>query len=171
MKLVPRIHSALLIQMNVFTQQMNVFRTNIHFGLCTTSPDYVSVCLVPPGVSRAARGRPGPETLLPVRAARGPKKKHRPPGRPRADFFATGDRRPCHKVADRRPCPKLATGAAVGPVAISGPHFHSCTARFRRHDLPESGIRIRFPFPDPRFSQSLSRFLFCARKLPGFPYV
>ena len=80
----------------------------------------------PAGTPRAARGRPGPETLLPVRAARGPKKKHRPPGRPRADFFATGDRRPCHKVADRRPCPKLATGAAVGPVAISGPLFHSC---------------------------------------------
>ena len=31
----------------------------------------------------------------------------------------------------------------------------SFTARFRRHDLPESGIRIRFPFPEPRVSQPL----------------
>ena len=37
--------------------------------------------------------------------------------------------------------------------------FLESTARFRRHGLPESGIRIRFPFPEPRFSQPLSRFI------------
>jgi len=29
--------------MTVLVNKMNVFRTNIHFGLCTTSPDHVSV--------------------------------------------------------------------------------------------------------------------------------
>ena len=37
----------------------------------------------------------------------------------------------------------------------SGERFTFGTARFRRHDLPESGIRIRFPFPEPRVSQPL----------------
>ena len=29
--------------MTVLVNKMNVFRTNIHFGLCTTLPDHVSV--------------------------------------------------------------------------------------------------------------------------------
>jgi hypothetical protein len=42
--LVPRIHFPFLNRMNVLSKEMNVFRTtgNIHFGLCTTWPDYVS---------------------------------------------------------------------------------------------------------------------------------
>ena len=31
--------------MTVLVNKMNVFRTNIHFGLCTTSPDHVSANL------------------------------------------------------------------------------------------------------------------------------
>ena len=30
--------------MNALRKEMNFFRTNIHFGLCTTVPDYVSAC-------------------------------------------------------------------------------------------------------------------------------
>ena len=32
--------------MTVLVIKMNVFRTNIHFGLCTTLPDHVSVSMV-----------------------------------------------------------------------------------------------------------------------------
>ena len=40
--LVPRIHFPFLNRMTVLVNKMNVFRTNIHFGLCTTLPDHVS---------------------------------------------------------------------------------------------------------------------------------
>ena len=45
-------------------------------------------------------------------------------------------------------------GAGVGPPR-RGARGRVVTARFRRHDFPESGIRIRFPFPEPRVSQPL----------------
>jgi hypothetical protein len=43
LRLNKRIHSAELNQMNVLSKEMNVFRTYIHFGLCTTLPDRPSV--------------------------------------------------------------------------------------------------------------------------------
>ena len=40
--MVPRIHFPFLNRIIVLVNKMNVFRTNIHFGLRTTSPDHVS---------------------------------------------------------------------------------------------------------------------------------
>ena len=38
----PRIHLPFLNRMTVLVNKMNVFRPNIHFGLCTTLPDHLS---------------------------------------------------------------------------------------------------------------------------------
>ena len=40
--------------MTVLVNKMNVFRTNIHFGLCTTLPDHVSVWRVCEGARERA---------------------------------------------------------------------------------------------------------------------
>ena len=42
LKLVRYIHFLFVDRMNVLSKEMSVFRTNIHFGLCTTLPDHDS---------------------------------------------------------------------------------------------------------------------------------
>ena len=58
---------------------------------------------------------------------------------------------------------------SVGSIWNFHNSFLANTARFRRHDLPESGIRIRFPFPEPRVSQPLYQESMCSTKAPGAP--